>query len=162
MKCSLHLTHPSAHTWSSGQPTVQRLGAVVDFLPEPGFKPTTLGFKSNTLSIRPRLQRWLICRNGLGFSVIGGLGLWLCTVGRWWAGLWIRDRHFPAVLIFVIIFVNNIYIFTDNKMIKNNFFLNDKHYDVNLLTFSSENKNETEMLGRGDLGRDSFQNESAA
>ncbi len=22
--CSLHLTHPSAHTWSSGQPTVRR------------------------------------------------------------------------------------------------------------------------------------------
>ncbi len=25
--CSLHLTHPSVHTWSSGQPTVQRLGS---------------------------------------------------------------------------------------------------------------------------------------
>ncbi len=25
--CSLHLTHPSVHTWSSGQPTVQRPGA---------------------------------------------------------------------------------------------------------------------------------------
>ncbi len=25
------------------------------FLPEPGFEPTTLGFKSNALSIRPRL-----------------------------------------------------------------------------------------------------------
>ncbi len=25
--CSLHLTHPSAHTWSSGQPTVQRPGS---------------------------------------------------------------------------------------------------------------------------------------
>ncbi len=24
--CSLHLTHPSAHTWSSGQPTVRRPG----------------------------------------------------------------------------------------------------------------------------------------
>ncbi len=22
--CSLHLSHPSAHTWSSGQPTVRR------------------------------------------------------------------------------------------------------------------------------------------
>ncbi len=42
--CSLHLTHPSVHTWSSGQPTVQRPGAVVDFLPEPGFEPTTLGY----------------------------------------------------------------------------------------------------------------------
>ncbi len=25
--CSLHLTHPSGHTWSSGQPTVQRPGS---------------------------------------------------------------------------------------------------------------------------------------
>ncbi len=25
--CSLHLTHPSVHTWSSGQPTVQRTGS---------------------------------------------------------------------------------------------------------------------------------------
>ncbi len=27
--CSLHLTHPSAHTWSSGQLTVQRLGKLI-------------------------------------------------------------------------------------------------------------------------------------
>jgi len=25
--CSLHLTHPSVHIWSSGQPTVQRPGS---------------------------------------------------------------------------------------------------------------------------------------
>ncbi len=25
--CSLHLTHPSVHTWSSGQPTVKRPGS---------------------------------------------------------------------------------------------------------------------------------------
>ncbi len=25
--CSLHLTHPSVHTWSSGQPTMQRPGS---------------------------------------------------------------------------------------------------------------------------------------
>ncbi len=25
--CSLHLTHPSAHTWSSGQPTLRRPGS---------------------------------------------------------------------------------------------------------------------------------------
>ncbi len=72
--CSLHVTHPSAHTWSSGQPTLQRpgsswgFGALLKslsrghFLPEPGFERTTLGlpwvtsgFKSNALSIRPRL-----------------------------------------------------------------------------------------------------------
>ncbi len=58
--CSLHLTHPSAHTWCSGQPTLQ-LGVRClaqgshlsrghfqpepgHFLPEPGFEPTTLGY----------------------------------------------------------------------------------------------------------------------
>ncbi len=25
--CSLHLTHPNAHSWSSGQPTLQRPGS---------------------------------------------------------------------------------------------------------------------------------------
>ncbi len=35
-------------------------------------------------------------------------------------------------------------------------FLNDKNYDENLLTYSSTNKNETKMLGRDDLERDSI------
>ncbi len=70
--CSLHLTHPSAHTWSSGQPTLRRPGSSWGFgalpkgltsvmntscqswdsNPQPW---VTLGFKSNALSIRPRL-----------------------------------------------------------------------------------------------------------
>ncbi len=54
--CSLHLTHPSAHTLGAvGSRLCSAWGAVVDFLPEPGFETTTLGFKSNALSIRPRL-----------------------------------------------------------------------------------------------------------
>uniref|UniRef100_A0A672R7Z4 Nucleolar protein 10-like n=1 Tax=Sinocyclocheilus grahami TaxID=75366 RepID=A0A672R7Z4_SINGR len=51
------------------------------------------------------------------------------------------------------IFVNVIF-FTDDNELKLS--LNDKNYDVNLLTFSSKNKNEMKMLGRDDLGRDSF------
>ncbi len=35
-------------------------------------------------------------------------------------------------------------------------FLNDKNYDINLLTFLSTNINESKMSGRDDLGRDSF------
>ncbi len=35
-------------------------------------------------------------------------------------------------------------------------FLNDKNNYMNLLTFLPMNKNETKMLGRDDLGRDSF------
>ncbi len=55
---SLHLTHPSAHTLGAvGSQLCSARGAVVDFLPEPGFEPTTLGFKSNALSIRPRLPK---------------------------------------------------------------------------------------------------------
>ncbi len=52
--CSLHLTHPSVHTWSSGQPTVQRPWTSCrsrDSNPQPW---VTSGFKSNALSIRPK------------------------------------------------------------------------------------------------------------
>ncbi len=59
--CSLHLTHPSAHTWSSGQ-SGEQLGVRClaqashlsrgQFLPEPRFEPTTSGYKSNA---RPQL-----------------------------------------------------------------------------------------------------------
>ncbi len=59
--CSLHLTHPSVHTWSSGQPTVQRPGSGPwtscrsrDSNPQPW---VTSGFKSNALSIRPTTAR---------------------------------------------------------------------------------------------------------
>ncbi len=62
--CSLHLTHPSAHTPGSvGSRHCGARGAVGgsvpctrvsrgQFLPEPRFEPTTSGYKSN---IRPRL-----------------------------------------------------------------------------------------------------------
>ncbi len=54
--CSLHLTHPSVHTWSSGQPTVlpreQSWTSCrsQDSNPQPW---VTSGFKPNALSIRP-------------------------------------------------------------------------------------------------------------
>ncbi len=64
--CSLHLTHPSAHTWSSGQLTLRCPGSSLEvrclaqgshlsrrqFLPEPRFESTTSGYRSDTLSIR--------------------------------------------------------------------------------------------------------------
>ncbi len=57
---------------------------------------------------------------------------------------------------FVIIFISSIF-FTDNEIIMNEkLFLNDKNYDINLLTFLSTNINESKMSGRDDLGRDSF------
>ncbi len=57
--CSLHLTHPSVHTWKQwAARTVQRPGSRSwTFLSEPGSEPhipwVYLGFKSNALSIRP-------------------------------------------------------------------------------------------------------------
>ncbi len=56
--CSLHLTHPSTHTWSSGQPALRHPGsswgfsALRQFLPQPRFEPTTSDYKSDALSIR--------------------------------------------------------------------------------------------------------------
>ncbi len=55
--CSLHLTHPSVHTWSSGQPTAQRPGSSRGLPVGAGIRSHNLGlprgFKSNALSIRP-------------------------------------------------------------------------------------------------------------
>ncbi len=41
--CSLHLTHPSAHTWSSGQPTVQRPGSSCGLPAGAGIRTHNLG-----------------------------------------------------------------------------------------------------------------------
>ncbi len=41
--CSLHLTHPSVHTWSSGQPTVQRPGSSHGFPVGAGIRTLNLG-----------------------------------------------------------------------------------------------------------------------
>ncbi len=42
--CSLHLTHPSAHTWSSGQPTVQCPGSSRGLPAGAGIRTHNLGF----------------------------------------------------------------------------------------------------------------------
>ncbi len=41
--CSLHLTHPSVHTWSSGQPTVQRPGSSHELPAGAGIRAHNLG-----------------------------------------------------------------------------------------------------------------------
>ncbi len=62
--CSLHLTHPSAHTWSSGQPTVRHPGRGCGLPARAGNRNpqpwVTSGFKSNALSIRPRLPPFIL------------------------------------------------------------------------------------------------------
>ncbi len=60
--CSLHLTHPSAHTWNSGGPSGEQSGVRClaqgshisrgQFLPGPRFEPTTSSYKTNALSTR--------------------------------------------------------------------------------------------------------------
>ncbi len=40
-------------TWSSGQPLCSARGAVVDFLPEPGFEPTTFGLPRVSSTLYP-------------------------------------------------------------------------------------------------------------
>ncbi len=82
--CSLHLTHPSVHTpgavgsWHSGV-----RGAVggsvpcsrvspqswTEFQPEPRFEPTTSGYKSDALSIRPRLPHFIRYMGWTPFSL---------------------------------------------------------------------------------------------
>ncbi len=56
--CALHLTHPSAHTpgavGSLAQGSHLKRG---QFLVEPRFEPTTLGYKSDALSIRLQMPK---------------------------------------------------------------------------------------------------------
>ncbi len=60
--CSLHLTHPSVHTWSSGQPTVQRLGSSRGLPAGVGIQTHNLGLprvSSRTLyPLGQRLPEW--------------------------------------------------------------------------------------------------------
>ncbi len=58
--CSLHLTHPSVHTWSSVQPTVQHPGSSRGLPARAGIQTHNLGsgFKPNALSIRPTTARY--------------------------------------------------------------------------------------------------------
>ncbi len=43
--CSLHLTHPSAQTWSSGQPTMQRPGCSHGLSAGAGIRTHNLGLR---------------------------------------------------------------------------------------------------------------------
>ncbi len=66
--CSLHLTHPSVHTWSSGQPTVQRPGSSRGLPVGAGIQTHNLGLprvSSPTLyPLGQRLPELIILRSG--------------------------------------------------------------------------------------------------
>ncbi len=86
--CSLHLTHPSAHT--PGAVGTRHSGEQLGFgaslkakrsaqcLPEPRFEPTTSDYKSNALSTRPRLPKFTFY---LGSPIT------------------LRDSYYPSILL---------------------------------------------------------------
>ncbi len=56
--CSLHLTHPSVHTWSSGHPTVQRPGSSRGLLAGAGIRTHNLGLpRVSSPTLYPLAQR---------------------------------------------------------------------------------------------------------
>ncbi len=63
--CSLHLTHPSVHTWSSGQPTVQHPGSSRGLPVRAGIRTHNLGLprvSSPTLyPLGQRLPKKVLC-----------------------------------------------------------------------------------------------------
>ncbi len=59
--CSLHLTHPSVHTWSSGQPTVQRPGSSRGFPVRAGIRTHNLGLsRVSSPTLYPLGQRYAV------------------------------------------------------------------------------------------------------
>ncbi len=67
--CSLHLTHPSVHTWSSGQPTVQRPGSSRGLPVGAGIRTHNLGLpRVSSPTLYPLGQRL----DDMGMSKISG------------------------------------------------------------------------------------------
>ncbi len=60
--CSLHLTHPSVHTWSRGQPTVQRPGSSRGL-------PVRAGIRTHNLGL-PRVSSPTLYPLGLMLTVV--------------------------------------------------------------------------------------------
>ncbi len=94
--CSLHVTHPSAHTLGAvGSQHWQRPGSS---LPKPRFEPTTSGYKSNALSTRPRMNLGFHCTGQMAnsvYSVVWVSGLLMSTLWIEWpmvaVRLWYRQ-----------------------------------------------------------------------
>ncbi len=62
--CSLHLTHPSVHTWSSGQPTVQRPGSSRGLPDGAGIRTHNLGLpRVSSPTLYPLGQRLFFNNN---------------------------------------------------------------------------------------------------
>ncbi len=75
--CSLHLTHPSVHTWSSGQPTVQRPGSSRGLSVGAGIRTHNLGLpRVSSPTLYPLGQQLPRCSltGGDGFRVSAAIG----------------------------------------------------------------------------------------
>ncbi len=73
--CSLHLTHPSVHTWSSGQPTVQCPGSSRGLPVGAGIRTHNLGLpRVSSPTLYPLSQRLLYHINLSPFTknLLGG------------------------------------------------------------------------------------------
>ncbi len=80
--CSLHLTHPSVHTWSSGQPTVQRPGSSRGLPVGAGIRTHNLGLpRVSSPTLYPLGQRLPLedCRNDFTVTcdLIWSLSAWI-------------------------------------------------------------------------------------
>ncbi len=103
--CSLHLTHPSVHTWSSGQPTVQSPGSSHGIPVGAGIRTHNLGLprvSSPTLyPLGQRLPGLLLVDYCDVFNQLFELLFWwhhsLQRI-HWWSG--VRRRHFQQICIF--------------------------------------------------------------
>ncbi len=71
--CSLHLTHPSVHTWSSGQPTVQRPGSSRGLPVGAGIRTHNLGLsRVSSPTLYPLGQRLPVLRRSVCLPVFQG------------------------------------------------------------------------------------------
>ncbi len=93
--CSLHLTHPSAHTQRGavgGSLPCSRVSLQSWTMPELRFEPTTSDYQSNALSTRPRLPlnstpfetTWWRSKNRHYMTITWNLFLFICwSQSRW-------------------------------------------------------------------------------
>ncbi len=84
--CSLHLTHPSVHTWSSGQPTVQRPGSSHGLPVGAGIRTHNLGLPRVSSPTRYPLGQQLhvaLCRFPLS-EVVNCTNIANCTLTTFW------------------------------------------------------------------------------
>ncbi len=96
--CSLHLTHPSVHTWSSGQPTVQHPGSSRGLPARAGIDTHNLGLPSGSSPTLYPLGQRLPC------VVIYAYNICMCT---WYIIMvYIKYSHIQYIYIEILLCVS--------------------------------------------------------